>query len=132
MGKDNGVFSSDIFVKPPHRSETIIPKEVLSKKEHCQSLIVTAVTLFLVFTVCALAVLFTAIDGKDEKILDVSKGELRGNALEEVEDWRGAGGKLLSALKTTESQGMKETQHFLTLRLVNLSFQKLSTRLPQQ
>ena len=30
-----------------------------------------------------LAVLFTTIDGKDEKIIDVSKGELRGgNALE--------------------------------------------------
>merc|ERR1711879_26829 len=107
MGKDNGVFSSDIFVKPPHRSKTNIPKEVLSKKEHCQSLIVTAVTLFLVFTVCALAVLYTTIDGKDEKIVDVSKSELRGGeALEEFEDWREPGGKLLSALKTTESQGV--------------------------
>ena len=78
----------------------------MSNKEHCQGLIVTAVTLFLVFTVCALALLYTTIDGKDEKIVDVSKSELRGNALEEVEDWKGAGGKLLSALKTTESQGM--------------------------
>ena len=111
--KDSDVFSSDIMVKPPFRPKTDSEKVVTKKRDYL-SLVVTAVTLFAVLVIVLLALLFSINSGHDADA-HVSSSELRDNAnntdvnilKEEVKSLRETGWKLLSALKTTDVEGMK-------------------------
>ena len=109
--KESDVFSSDIMVnKPKPDREKVADK----KKGDYLSLIVTAVTLFAVLVIVLLALLFS-INSGDDADGHVSSSEFRDNAnntdvnilKEEVKSLRETGWKLLSALKTTDVEGMK-------------------------